>query len=182
MRNVTRLLLALITLGAALPLLARPAAADNVFGIKNWGNGFCLGIAGSSKASGARAVQGGCSGSPTQSWTVARITFDTDGTQYVQYQNGVGMCLGVHGSSTVSGAQVVQGTCATTITDETRSQYWRAQDVSMPIPLINFRSQLCMGIQNSSSAAGANVVIGTCGGSSGPGFTPTQRWILDTAL
>jgi len=154
--------------------LAAPAQAtvtsDGV--IVNAGSGLCLGIQGSSPHSGAIAEQGYCTpGSATQTWTVRAQLVDAYGNVADQFENGDHLCLGVQGSSTTSGAQVLQGTCSGT---SDHSQFWLVlSDGNGHYILDNYKSYLCMGIQGSSLASGAKVLQGTCGTPA----TPTQRWI-----
>ncbi|HJQ00684.1 MAG TPA: RICIN domain-containing protein [Jatrophihabitans sp.] len=154
--------------------VAAPAEASVTSGgvIINAGSGLCLGIQGSSRSSGAFAEQGYCTqGSATQTWSIRAQLHDAYGNVADQFENGVQMCLGVQGSSTSSGAQVLQGNCSGT---SDHSQFWLVlSDGNGHYILDNYKSYLCMGIQGSSLASGAKVLQGTCGTPA----TPTQLWI-----
>jgi hypothetical protein len=152
--------------------LAAPADASVVAGgdITNAGSGLCLGIQGSSTSSGASAEQGYCSGTPTQTWSIRAQVRDSRGYVATQFENGAHLCLGVHGGSTSSGAQVVQGTCSGR---SDHSQFWFVfANGDGTYRVVNYKSSLCMGIQGSSVASGAKVLQGFC--STPP--TLTQRW------
>jgi hypothetical protein len=184
MRPVRRLALVLAAVGALSVGMALPAAALPTGPLISGGNtNLCLGIQGSSTASGARAVLGGCSGSPTQTWRV-RGTTVVGGLFGYQFENGANLCLGVTGSSTSSGAQVIQGRCAA-VSDH--SQIWRpgfpaggtAFDGFTADPgagaywLLNGHSGLCLGVQGSGTTGGSLVIQGFCDGNS-----PTQVWVI----
>jgi hypothetical protein len=157
----------LLLAGAAMS--ASPAGAATVTSggpITNAGSGLCLGIKGSSTASGAVALQGYCAGTATQTWHV-RASIVVGGESVSQYQNGTGNCLDVSGSSQASGAQVIQGTCSGT---SNHSQFWAYYSDGTFVNVHSGPSSGCMGIQGSSLLSGALVLQGTCRG------TPTQIW------
>jgi hypothetical protein len=169
----------MVVLFALVALVAGPVAASATgngsaspyyeSAIVNWGSGMCLGIHGSSTAGGAHAVQGGCSFDASQTWGW-RATTTISGHTYVQLENAHShLCLGVQGTSTSSGAQLVQGSCSGT---SNHSQFWWPTNGggSTPQLLVNGHSGLCMGVAGSSTSSGASVIQGTCTASS------TQSW------
>jgi hypothetical protein len=157
---------AAVSASSAGAAIARTDAVASDGLIINVGSGLCLGIQGSSTASGAPAVQGYCAGTATQTWHV-RATITVGGESVSQYQNGTGNCLGVQGSSTTSGARVVQGTCSGT---SDHSQFWAYYADGSFVNVHSGPGSGCMGIAGSSLGSGAAVVQGTCRG------TPTQTW------
>lgn len=170
------------------------ASAASAGELANTGSGLCLGIQGSATFSGAKAEQGTCSGTPTQTWHFrSEVFFISGGASLfaVQFANGVGECLGVAGSSHSSGAQVVQGTCADVSTCPTPgssvpvcTQLWfpvstatgdayQGDPGSGHYGFANIGSLLCLGVQGSSHVSGALVIQGFCGN---PLPTLTQQW------
>jgi hypothetical protein len=142
-------------------------------------NGDCLGIQGSSTASGAYANVGdSCTGTQTQTWFVLGTT-TVGGNFGFQFANGNGLCLGVSGDGLSSGALVQQETCFD-VSDH--AQIWRPAEMnaagkityytSAPGTwegspgwvgwLVNGHSGLCLAVKGSSGASGALVVQSTC--------------------
>jgi arabinoxylan arabinofuranohydrolase len=160
-------------LGGVLAAGAPDAAAATSGWIKN-NNGFCLGIQGSSQAAGAKAAQGNCEGTPTQTWHATSLVVHMNGYSYNQFMNGVGWCLGVTGGSNSAGAVLDQGPCSTT---SDHSQFWASINTGGYSPvLVNGHSGLVIGVQGGSTKGGALVVQGP------PTGDPSQIWIIDFSL
>jgi len=182
MRKAFAMVVAAAALCLANVVATAPGAhAEGSTQLHNLGTGLCLGIAGSSAANGARAVQGDCHGTATQEWIGTGRSFNADGGTYFQWVNGVNKCLGVTNASTASGAQLVQGECVTGATGTDRSQYWIQLFVTAEeSAFFNSWSRMCIGIHNGTQGGpGANVVQGPCGTPDDYTPTSTQLWFLD---
>jgi hypothetical protein len=126
----------------------------------NVGSGHCLGIQGSSTASGAYAEVGICSGTPTQTWTVRQHIVGSDGVVADQFLNGANLCLGVLGNSLSAGVQAVQLTCSGT---NDHSQFWSIIAEGGGYELLkNFHSGKCLGVKGNSASSGAYVQQQDC--------------------
>ena len=120
----------------------------------------CLGIRGSSTASGAYAEVGICSGTPTQTWTVRQYIVGSDGVVADQFINGANLCLGVLGNSQSAGVQAVQLPCAGT---NDHAQFWSLiAEGNGDNMLKNFHSGKCLGVKGNSNSSGAYVQQQDC--------------------
>lgn len=146
-----------------LALFAAPANANSAGPIYN-GTGWCMGVQGSSRVSGAAILVGGCAGTATQHWDVRSTRYVPNGQVGFQlwngYPGGVRMCLGVQGSSTVSGARMVQGNCVNDTAGGHLSQFWIIPSGSSQ--LINALSGWCMGLVGGRTDSGTAVDQGHC--------------------
>jgi pectate lyase len=148
----------LSSLGFTLPALLFAASSAQAAGpvsgaivtLKGVQSGNCLGVKGSSSASGATLQSQGCSASDFQRWKAV-----SDGAGYYQLVNvGSGLCIDVPGASAAGGAVMQQWGCA-----GGNWQKWAFNDDgSGHYYLTSKSSGLSLDVLNQNTANGAAVV------------------------
>lgn len=131
----------------------------------------CIGVDQASTAAGALIKQFKCDRSKNQTWIANPRQ---PGSGFYEFQNSKDrrMCMGVDGGSTASGAKLMLFAC-----DGSRNQTWffREAGGDRVVTIRNGTSSdgnRCIGVDNGSTANGAQLMQFTCDGK------PNQSWLL----
>lgn len=129
--------------------------------------GLCLGVKGSSTATGALLQSQSCSGSDFQNWK-----FVKDASGYFELVNtGSGMCIDVTGGSSENGTNMQQWNCS-----GADHQKWNLSDQgSGQFAIISKYNGLALDVYGASAANGARVVQWTWSSAS------NQKWTIPAA-
>src|ERR1700683_2568704 len=131
----------IVTAGAAS---AAPAnSTPSTFDLVNYISHDCLGI------SDGAAVQALCTESADQTWHWGS---SYGSSTYQQLVNNNNQCLGIAGSSTAEGADVVASTCNTSRLDQ---YWWTIYDGNGYSWFVNYNSGLVIGVLAGSTSPGA---------------------------
>jgi hypothetical protein len=167
-------LAALVLIGG---LTQPPAKAASTF-TKSWfsvGSGKCLGVLGGNMTNGTPVVQWSCNSHPDQMWEIQTVS-SIPGGNWTQIQNAENpsKCLGVLGSATSNGSNLVIWDC-----NGNTDQNWLFQLAVAPSRGIPFG---CFNIENQNAAPR---IIGVLGASASDGAQavlwdnlshPDQTW------
>jgi hypothetical protein len=125
---------------------ATASAAPSTFDLVNYISHYCLGI------SGGNAVQAPCTESADQTWHWGA---SYGSSTYEQLVNNNNQCLGIAGSSTTEGVDVVASACSATRLD----QYWWTIYYGGGYSwFVNYNSGLVIGVLAGSTSPGAVIV------------------------
>lgn len=157
---------------ASLAPFAAPASAATLSGnaggpLKDVHSGLCMGIKGSSTASGALIQAQHCDGSPFQTWKLVR-----DSAGYAQIVNaGSGMCLDVPGATKERGTNLQQWGCGSA-----DNQKWNPSDQGNgQVALISKTNGLAVDVHGAGTVNGTRIIQWTWSGAS------NQRWTLPSS-
>ncbi len=124
-------------------------------------SGQCLGVAGGSLASGARAVQNPCTGAKSELWSFVPV-----GSAFHIVSVSSAQCLYVSKGSSADGTQIIQSPCTTSA-----AMNWIVwSGLLMPSSPANLQadhSGQCLVVAGASKTVGANVVQYPCSGAAG---------------
>lgn len=146
--------------------------ANAILPIQNLNSQRCIGVDRASTSSGAYIKQFRCDGSDNQEWLLNSL----DGDHYTIQNKKSGMCMGVDHASTNPNADIRQFPC-----DSSLNQIWILLQIGTTCAtgddtnqwcIINEKSELCVGVNHSSTADGAQLKQFPCDG------RLNQFWII----